>query len=97
MGNKVNAKKNNKENKSKDNKINYLHYLLRNTRVWIDPETDIFYLSLKKGPSFDSQEINNNIIIEFDNENKIIGLEIRNLSKIDFNKIIEYTKKVLTD
>ena len=53
-----------------------------NVKVWFDEETDILYLSLKEGISVDSEEVAENVRVEYDKQNQIIGVEIHNITKM---------------
>jgi uncharacterized protein YuzE len=53
-----------------------------NIKVWFDEDNDILYISLKKGPAADSEEVSDNIIVEYDAHDQIIGIEIYHISKM---------------
>ena len=53
-----------------------------NVKVWFDEETDILYLSLREGISVDSEEVAENVRVEYDKQNQIIGVEIHNITKM---------------
>ena len=63
-------------------------------KMWYDEETDILYLSLKEGRAVDSEEIEENIRVEYDKQGEIIGLEIYNISRYLAKSIAEKLKKV---
>ena len=44
------------------------------------PETDSLYISLSDKSSVDSQEIAPNIVLDFDEEGKLVGIDIDNAS-----------------
>ncbi|MDJ0599282.1 MAG: DUF2283 domain-containing protein [Crocosphaera sp.] len=46
------------------------------------PETDSLYISLSEKTSIDSQEIAPNIILDFDTEGKLVGIDIDQASQI---------------
>ena len=46
------------------------------------PETDSLYISLSDKTSADSQEIAPNIIVDFDREGKLVGIDIDRASQI---------------
>jgi len=48
--------------------------------VWFDEETDVLYVSLRKGASVDSEEIEEDVRIEYDTQGQIIGLEISEMT-----------------
>jgi uncharacterized protein YuzE len=46
------------------------------------PETDSLYISLIKKPSTDSQEISSGIVLDFDSEGNLVGIDIDHASKV---------------
>ena len=54
----------------------------KNIKISFDEENDIFYLSLKPGAAVDSEEITENVRIEYDANGQIIGIEIFNITKM---------------
>ena len=54
----------------------------KNVKVWFDEETDILYVSFKEGISVDSEEVAENIRVEYDEQSQIIGVEIHNITKL---------------
>ncbi len=53
-----------------------------NVKVWFDEETDILYLSLKEEISVDSEEVAEDVRVEYDKQGQIIGVEIHNITKM---------------
>ena len=53
-----------------------------NVKVWFDEETDILYLSLREGISVDSEEVAEDVRVEYDKQDQIIGVEIHNITKM---------------
>lgn len=50
------------------------------------PETDSLYISLSDQKSTDSQEIAPNIVLDFDSEGRLVGIDIDRVSQVvDFN------------
>ncbi len=47
-----------------------------------DEETDIYYISFKEGKAYDSEEILEDVILEYDQNYNIIGIQINNYSKL---------------
>jgi uncharacterized protein YuzE len=45
------------------------------------PETDSLYIDLNSRPSADSREIANGLVIDFDAEGNIVGIDIDHASK----------------
>ena len=46
------------------------------------PETDSLYISLNEKPSVDSQEVSSGIVLDFDHEGNLVGIDIDHASKI---------------
>lgn len=52
------------------------------------PETDSLYISLSSRTSSDSQEIAPNIVLDFDSEGQLVGIDIDNASQnIDLTRL----------
>ena len=50
------------------------------------PETDSLYISLSNKTSIDSQEIAPNVVLDFDDEGKLVGIDIDHASQtVDLN------------
>ena len=49
--------------------------------IWFDEETDVLYVSLRKGASVDSEEIEEDVRIEYDAQGQIVGLEISEMTR----------------
>ncbi len=45
-------------------------------------ETDSLYISLNEKPSTDSQEVSSGIVLDFDSEGNLVGIDIDHASKI---------------
>jgi uncharacterized protein YuzE len=46
------------------------------------PETDSLYISLIEKPSTDSQEVSSGIVLDFDSEGNLVGIDIDHASKV---------------
>lgn len=46
------------------------------------PETDMLYIKLVEGVSTESEEIAPGVVLDFDEHNRVIGVEIEDASKI---------------
>ncbi|PSB09770.1 hypothetical protein C7B62_12020 [Pleurocapsa sp. CCALA 161] len=46
------------------------------------PETDSLYISLSEKPSTDSQEVSPSIVLDFDSEGNLVGIDIDHASKV---------------
>ncbi|NJL83255.1 MAG: DUF2283 domain-containing protein [Chloroflexaceae bacterium] len=45
------------------------------------PETDSLYIELKAEPSVDSQEIADNVVVDFGDDGSVVGIDIDQASK----------------
>jgi uncharacterized protein YuzE len=45
------------------------------------PETDSLYIDLSEKPSVDSKEISEGIVLDYDSEGNLVGIDIDNASK----------------
>lgn len=46
------------------------------------PETDSLYISLSEKTSTDSQEVSSGILLDFDSEGNLVGIDIDHASKV---------------
>jgi uncharacterized protein YuzE len=46
------------------------------------PDTDMLYIELISQVSTESEEVAPNIVLDFDNNNQVIGIEIENASQV---------------
>ncbi|NJO99206.1 MAG: DUF2283 domain-containing protein [Pleurocapsa sp. CRU_1_2] len=46
------------------------------------PETDSLYISLVEKPSTDSQEVSSGIVLDFDDDGNLVGIDIDHASKV---------------
>lgn len=46
-----------------------------------DRENDILYVIVREGPAYDSEELDDDVRIEYDKNGKIIGVEILDASR----------------
>lgn len=52
------------------------------------PETDALYISLTDIPSVDSQEVATGIVLDFDDQGNLVGLDIEQASKaVDISRL----------
>ena len=52
------------------------------------PESDMLYIELTKGVSVESEEVAPNIVLDFNEEGRVIGIEIEDASKaVDINSL----------
>ena len=53
------------------------------------PETDSLYIDLSSKPSVDSQEISEGIVLDYDEEENLVGIDIDKAStKLNLNEVI---------
>ena len=53
------------------------------------PETDSLYINLSEQPSVESLEVSEGVVLDYDAEGKIVGIDIDNASnKIEMEKLI---------
>ena len=53
------------------------------------PETDSLYINLSEQPSVESQEISEGILLDYDAEGRLVGIDIDNASyKVEMEKLI---------
>ncbi len=53
------------------------------------PETDSLYINLFEQPSVESQEIFEGVLLDYDAEGRLVGIDIDNVShKVDMEKLI---------
>ena len=53
------------------------------------PETDSLYINLSEQPSVESQEISEGILLDYDADGKLVGIDIDNASnKVDMKKLV---------
>ncbi len=45
------------------------------------PETDTLYIELSEKPSVDSQEVAPNVVLDFDAEGQLVGIDLDHASK----------------
>ncbi|MDE3088083.1 MAG: DUF2283 domain-containing protein [Chloroflexota bacterium] len=51
-------------------------------------ETDMLYIKLAAGVSTESEEVSQGVVLDFDEHNKVIGIEIEDASKfIDLSRL----------
>ncbi len=67
-------------------------------RVNYDRESDILYIVVRDGPAQDSEELDEDIRVEYDKKGQIVGIEIldarRNIGKAMAQEIAEHVKTV---
>ena len=53
------------------------------------PETDSLYINLSEHPSVESQEISEGILLDYDADGRLVGIDIDNAShKVEMEKLI---------
>jgi uncharacterized protein YuzE len=66
-----------------------------NLKVWFDEDNDILYISLRKGAAVDSEEVSDNIRVEYDARDQIIGIEIYHISRMLAKNLAKELKETL--
>lgn len=66
-------------------------------RVRYDPKADILYILIKDGEISDSDEIDEDVWIEYDKDGKIAGIEIWNAGEKVIMKALKEIKKELDE
>jgi len=61
-----------------------------------DPEVDVLYISILNEKAFESEEMSEDIIADYTEDNKVIGIEVLNASKrlIEFSNIEKLVEAV---
>ena len=66
-------------------------------KVRYDPEADILYILIKEGKVRDTEEVDEDLFVEYDEEGNIVGIEIWQAGKYVVSEILkslESAKKV---
>ncbi len=50
-------------------------------RIKLDPESDALYIRLSERPIVESEEVAKGVILDFDDQGRIVGLEILDVSE----------------
>jgi uncharacterized protein YuzE len=50
-------------------------------KIRYDPEVDALYITLVEGKSADSDEVQPGVILDYDQEGRLIGMEVLNVKK----------------
>jgi len=69
----------------------------KNIKISFDEENDVIYLSLREGAAIDSEEITEDVRIEYDAQGHIVGIEIFNITKMLASAIGKKIKETLKD
>jgi uncharacterized protein YuzE len=63
-----------------------------------DQESDILYIVVKDGPAYDSEELDDDVRVEYDKKGKIVGIEVlnarRNIGKAMAQEIAQRVKTI---
>lgn len=72
---------------------------MKKDKVFYDKKTDSLYISIKKGREESFEEVEPNVIIEYNKRKEPIGIEILNVSQAVLNKIkpLSQTSSLLHD
>jgi uncharacterized protein YuzE len=53
------------------------------------PDTDSLYLDLSQKPSVESQEVSENVVLDYDGEGNLVGIDIDHASlKLDLRELV---------
>ncbi len=63
-------------------------------RVWYDPEADIIYIFVKEGSIKDTIEVSDDLFLEYDEDNHIIGIELWQVRKNLLGELMSYMEHV---
>ena len=50
-------------------------------RLKVDYQADALYLSLSEAPAYESEEVSPGVIVDYDEEGRVVGIEMLHLSK----------------
>lgn len=68
-------------------------------KVSYDQEVDILYIVIKEGPICDSEELDDDVRVEYDKEDSVIGIEIlngrKNIGKMMAEEIAQQVKALV--
>jgi len=67
--------------------------LININNYWLDEESDIFYISFSSGQCFDFEELEDNVILEFNQHREVIGIEFLDFSKLNEEIILKYLQR----
>jgi uncharacterized protein YuzE len=57
-------------------------------KLYYDKETDSLYIELSSRPSTDSQEIADGVIVDFDSQGSIVGIDLQHAAeKLDLDSL----------
>ena len=60
-------------------------------KLKLDEETDTLYLRLDESAIVESEEVQPGIILDFNSENRVVGVEMLNISKrVDREKLLDF-------
>ncbi|MCD6574009.1 MAG: DUF2283 domain-containing protein [Thermoplasmata archaeon] len=63
-------------------------------KVRYDPESDILYLLIREGKIKDTIEISEDLFIEYDENDNIVGIELWRTRKNVFGELLKYLDKI---
>ena len=60
-------------------------------RLSYDPKTDSLYIHLTEKPSVDSDEVADGVVLDFDHDGGIVGIDVQHASKhADIHRLMLY-------
>ena len=51
-------------------------------RIHYDPDSDSLYINLSNNTNSESEEVSPGVVLDFDSNNQIVGIEIDNASRV---------------
>ena len=63
-------------------------------KVRYDPESDILYLLIREGKIKDTIEISEDLFIEYDENDNIVGIELWRTRKNVFGELLKYLNNI---
>ena len=60
-------------------------------KLKLDEETDILYLRLDESAIVESEEVQPGVVLDFNSENRVVGVEMLNISKrVERKKLLDF-------
>ncbi len=65
--------------------------------VKYDPQADALYIKIREGRVVDSEEIADGVIVDYDEEGNVVGIEVLEFSKrkLDLNELVIKGPRIL--
>ena len=60
-------------------------------KLKLDEETDTLYLRLDESATVESEEVQPGVVLDFNSENRVVGIEMLNISKrVEREKLLDF-------